>query len=86
MGFYHCRVVVFSTQVVEETHKLTKCRKNMMKLETDCSALPSEAVAKQHKLVVCKTQMKSLRYPRHRAIQKTKWWKLTKEKCVTTIR
>ena len=65
------------------------CRRKDLKQVTDCFVLPKEAVAKQHKLVVCKVRMQQLKKVKPTVAKKTRWWKLSekeyKEKFVQEV-
>ena len=51
------------------------CRRQQLQRVQDCKVLPKEAVAKQHKIVVCKTEQTKGK-KRLMRIQETQWWKL----------
>ena len=55
------------------------CRRNDLKQVTDCFVLPKEAVAKQHKLVVCKVRMQQPKKVKPTVAKKTRWWKLNEK-------
>ena len=55
------------------------CRRKDLKQVTDCFVLPKEAVAKQHKLVVCKIRMQQLKKVKPTVAKKTRWWKLNEK-------
>ena len=55
------------------------CRRKDLKQVTDCFVLPKEAVAKQHKLVVCKVRMQQLKKVKPTVAKKTSWWKLNEK-------
>ena len=45
----------------------------------DCKVLPKEAVAKQHKLTVCKVEMEIKGRQKRERFKRTRWWKLNEE-------
>ena len=55
------------------------CRRKDLKQVTDCFVLPKEAVAKQHKLVVCKVRMQQPKKVKPTVAKKTRWWKLNEK-------
>ncbi|XP_047485916.1 uncharacterized protein LOC125036999 [Penaeus chinensis] len=55
------------------------CKRRELKTIQDCYVLPKEAVAKQHKLVVCKVKMKQQIKRSECGTEKTRWWKLNEE-------
>ena len=52
------------------------CRRRELQRTQDCYVLPGEAVAKQHKVVVCKLVMETKGRTAMVKTKKTKWWKL----------
>ena len=57
------------------------CRRDQLKHSTDCTVLPGESVAKQHRLVICKIELQTQRQSKQKGIRKTKWWKLNDQDC-----
>ena len=55
------------------------CRRREMRNVQNCYVLPGEAVAKQHKVVVCRTVIKTNGKQTLVKVKKTKWWKLSLE-------
>ena len=55
------------------------CRRREMRNVQDCYVLPGEAVAKQHKVVVCRMVIKTNGKQTPVKVKKTKWWKLNLE-------
>ena len=66
------------------------CRRGDMKMTQNCYVLPGEAVAKQHKVVVCKGVLETNGKMTSVKIRNTKWWRLNqvehREKFVGTMR
>ena len=48
------------------------CRRDQLKHSTDCTVLPGESVAKQHRLVICKIELQTQRQSKQNGIRKTK--------------
>ena len=65
-------------------------RRGDMKMTQNCYVLPGEAVAKQHKVVVCKGVLETNGKMTSVKIRKTKWWRLNqvehRKKFVGTMR
>ena len=65
------------------------CCRQMFKQVVDCKVIPGEAVAKQHKPVVCKFRTKNAIEPKQATTKKTRWRmlkdKVQKEEIVETI-
>ena len=53
-------------------------RTNLQNIQ-DCKVFPKEAVAKQHKLVVCKVEVQIKERQRQERFKRTCWWKLNEE-------
>ena len=47
-----------------------------MKRVQDCKVLPGEAVAKEHKVVICTVTITSSTRAKNARISKTRWWRL----------
>ncbi|XP_047492056.1 uncharacterized protein LOC125041264 [Penaeus chinensis] len=52
------------------------CRRQQLKDVFDCKVLPHESVTKQHRPLVCKIKIKTIKSIQQKEIQKTKWWSL----------
>ena len=52
------------------------CRTKELQRVRDCKVLPKEAVAKQHKVVVCNAEIITRGNQRMKKQKKTRWWKL----------
>ncbi|MCJ8749606.1 hypothetical protein PDJAM_G00178220 [Pangasius djambal] len=63
------------------------CRRGSLKEISDCKVVVGESVARQHRMVVCRTLMVCKRKKSKIEIEKkTKWWKLKKEECCEDFR
>ena len=61
------------------------CRRSHLKTVVDCTVLPGECVAKQHKPVVCKMSVGAKRRTPMKGTPKTRWWKLNDETCTASF-
>ena len=52
-----------------------------LKHSPDCTVLPGESMAKQHRLVICKIELQTQRQLKQKGIRKTKGWKLNDQDC-----
>ncbi|KAK3530651.1 hypothetical protein QTP86_030917, partial [Hemibagrus guttatus] len=57
------------------------CRRGNLKEISDCKVVVGESVARQHRMVMCKTKRSKIEIEK-----KTKWWKLKKEECCEEFR
>ncbi|XP_063603267.1 uncharacterized protein LOC134779196 [Penaeus indicus] len=51
-------------------------RREELKRVQNCYVLPKEAIARQHKLVICKAMLQTKEKQKTYSIPKTRWWKL----------
>ncbi|KAK3516824.1 hypothetical protein QTP70_023703 [Hemibagrus guttatus] len=62
------------------------CRRGNLKEISDCKVVVGESVARQHRMVVCRTLMVCKKTKSSEIEKKTKWWKLKKEECCAEFR
>ena len=53
---------------------------------TKSKVVVGESVARQHRMVVCRTTLVVRKMKRTNTNQRTKWWKLKKEECCVVFR
>ncbi|XP_042859552.1 uncharacterized protein LOC122245693 [Penaeus japonicus] len=75
----HSQLITYSNGGRESQIDFIKSRRRGLKRVQDCRVLPMEAVAKQHKLVMCKAVLETKGKQRLVKIRKTRWWKLNEE-------
>ncbi|KAK3532052.1 hypothetical protein QTP86_003539 [Hemibagrus guttatus] len=64
------------------------CRRGNLKEISDCKVVVGESVARQHRMVVCRTTLMVCKTKRSKIERekKTKWWKLKREECYEEFR
>lgn len=62
------------------------CRRGNLNEIGDCRVIPGESVTTQHRIVVCKMHLKTMRRKRVKMEHKIKWWKLSEDCCRTKFR
>ncbi|XP_047476065.1 uncharacterized protein LOC125029922 [Penaeus chinensis] len=60
-------------------------KRQQLKDVLDCKVLPGESVAKQHRPLVCKIKIKTIKSIQQKRIRKTKWWRLEESECLEKI-
>ncbi|XP_063615696.1 craniofacial development protein 2-like [Penaeus indicus] len=84
------RKITYTSGGVNSQVDYVICRRSELKRVQDCKVLPGEAVAKQHKVVICTATMKTETRKKPDRTRKTRWWKLNeqehREKFVEKVR
>ncbi|XP_063615413.1 uncharacterized protein LOC134788453 [Penaeus indicus] len=70
------RRVTYSSGGLNTQVDYIMCRREELKRVQNCYVLPKEAIARQHKLVICKAMLQTKEKQKIYSIPKTRWWKL----------
>jgi len=73
------RLSTYSSGEINTQIDYILCKRKELHRVKDCYVLPGEAVAKQHKLLVCKTVLQTKGKQKQVRIPKTRWWKLNEK-------
>ena len=70
------RKITYTSDDVNSQVDYVICRRSELKRVQDCKVLPGEAVAKQHKILICTATIKTVTKNKNEKIRKIQWWKL----------